>query len=141
TAALDPTDGQTARRLDELTGGEGITLVVESSGNASAMADTIQLVRRGGRIVFVGLPAQDAVPMDMGRFIDAEIDAYGVFRYANTYPAAIQALQHAGTDIASIVTHRYPLSKIEEAIETARTEKDTSIKVMIYPNASDASNA
>lgn len=134
TAALDPASEDVRERLAELTEGEGITLIVESSGNAKAMADTIKLVRRGGRIVFVGLPASDTVPMDMGQLIDGEIDAYGVFRYANTYKPAIQALQHSSADMEKIITHRYALNDIKEAVETARTEKDTSIKVMIYPN-------
>lgn len=133
-AVFDPSTDQVADRLDELTGGAGITLVVESSGNARAMADTVKLVKRGGRIVFVGLPASGEVPMDMASLIDGEINAYGVFRYANTYPAAIQALQHSSVDIESIITHRYGLTDIKEAVETARTRKDTSIKVMIYPN-------
>lgn len=134
TAALDPVKENVGQRLNELTNGFGVTLVVESSGNARAMADTIKWVRRGGRIVFVGLPADSAIPMDMGQFIDGEIDAYGVFRYANTYPAAIQALQHSSLDIEKIVTHRFALTDTQEALEVARKEKDTSIKVMIYPN-------
>ncbi|WP_339243328.1 NAD(P)-dependent alcohol dehydrogenase [Paenibacillus sp. FSL F4-0243] len=134
TAALDPVKENVGQRLNDLTNGFGVTLVVESSGNARAMADTIKWVRRGGRIVFVGLPADSAIPMDMGQFIDGEIDAYGVFRYANTYPAAIQALQHSSLDIEKIVTHRFALTDTQEALEVARKEKDTSIKVMIYPN-------
>ncbi|OME65234.1 alcohol dehydrogenase [Paenibacillus odorifer] len=134
TAALDPVKENVGQRLNEITNGYGVTLVVESSGNARAMADTIKWVRRGGRIVFVGLPADSAIPMDMGQFIDGEIDAYGVFRYANTYPAAIQALQHSSLDIEKIVTHRFALTDTQEALEVARKEKDTSIKVMIYPN-------
>jgi L-iditol 2-dehydrogenase len=134
TAALDPVKENVEQRLNELTKGSGVTLVVESSGNARAMGDTIKLVRRGGRIVFVGLPADREVPMDMGQFIDGEIDAYGVFRYANTYPAAIQALQHSSLEIEKIVTHRFSLTDIQQALEVARKEKETSIKVMIYPN-------
>lgn len=134
TAALDPIKENVQERINELTNGSGVTLVVESSGNARAMADTIKLVRRGGRIVFVGLPADSVIPMDMGQFIDGEIDAYGVFRYANTYPAAIQALQHSSLDIEKIVTHRFALTDTQAALEVARKEKDTSIKVMIYPN-------
>ena len=40
--------------------------------------------------MFVGLPTKDAIPVDIGALVDAELDVYGVFRYANTYPAAIQ---------------------------------------------------
>lgn len=134
TAVLDPVSEDVEARLDELTGGAGITLVVESSGNARAMADTVNYVNRGGRVVFIGLPADDRIPMDMGKLIDGEIDAIGIFRYANTYLAAIQALQGSSVDIEKIITHRFALADIHEAIEVARKEKDTSIKVMIYSN-------
>lgn len=135
TAVFDPATDPIGENLHELTGGAGISLVVESSGNARAMADTVKLVKRGGRIVFIGLPTAATVPLDMAQLIDAEIDAYGVFRYANTYPAAIQALQRSSVDIESIITHRFALADIQEGVETARTRKDTSMKVMIYPDS------
>ncbi|MEH7277142.1 NAD(P)-dependent alcohol dehydrogenase, partial [Neobacillus vireti] len=69
--------------------------------------------------------------------IDGEIDVYGIFRYANTYPAAIQALRGSGVDIEKVITHKYALSDIKEAIEVARAQKDTSIKIMIYPDKSN----
>lgn len=133
TEAIDARSENVGKRLDELTGGAGVTVIVETSGSAGAMADAVRLVNRGGRIVYVGLPTVDEIPIDLSRLIDAEIDVYGVFRYANTYPAAIQALQRSTLDIRKIITHRYPLSDIKEAVETARTQKDTSVKVMIYP--------
>ncbi len=134
TEVIDSSRENVKERLEALTNGAGVTLVVETSGNGKAMADTINLVNRGGSIVFVGLPSADLIPMNMSQLIDAEIDAYGVFRYANTYPAAIQALTGSSIDIEQIITHKYALEDIKEAVEMARTQKDTSIKIMIYPN-------
>lgn len=134
TDVLDPLNENVKERLEELTGGKGITVVVESSGNQRAISDTVKVVNRGGRIVFVGMPITNEIPLDINQLIDGEIDVYGLFRYANTYPAAIQALGKSDCDIEKVITHKYALSDIKEAVEMARTQKDTSIKIMIYPD-------
>ncbi|MBX4151059.1 NAD(P)-dependent alcohol dehydrogenase [Paenibacillus lautus] len=134
SGVINPMGESVSQRLNELTNGNGIDLIIETSGNAGAIADSIGYVNRGGRIVFVGLPTKDAIPVDIGALVDAELDVYGVFRYANTYPAAIQMLQNKASRIRDIITHQFSLDQIEEAVELARTHKDTSVKVMIYPH-------
>ncbi len=134
TAVIDPTKEDVKQRIAELTGGKGVTVAVESSGNARAIADAVRTVKRGGRIVLVGMPAASEIPLDVNAIIDAELDVLGLFRYANTYPGAIQALTRPGLDIEKVITHKYSLEQTQEAVEMARTQKDTSIKIMIYPN-------
>jgi L-iditol 2-dehydrogenase len=134
TAVIDPLNEQVEERIKELTGGKGITVVIESSGNQRAISDTVKIINRGGRIVLVGMPVSNDIPLDINQLIDGEIDVYGLFRYANTYQAAIQALSSSNVDIEKVITHKYSLSDIREAVEMARTEKETSIKIMIYPD-------
>ncbi|MNW37750.1 Sorbitol dehydrogenase [compost metagenome] len=133
TGVIDPRDGDVGGQIQTLTNGEGVDLIIETSGSAEAIAESIGYVNRGGRIVWVGLPTRDAVPVNIGSLVDAELDVYGVFRYANTYPAAIQMLQNGKHDIRRIITHKFPLHSIKDAVELARTQKDSSVKVMIYP--------
>jgi L-iditol 2-dehydrogenase len=133
-AVINPLQDNISEQLSLLTGGDGIDVIIESSGNSQAISDTIRLVNRGGRIVYIGLPTVDQIPMDMNLLIDSELDVYGVFRYANTYSAAIQALKNSDMDLRQSITHKFALSDIQEAINVARIHKDTSIKVMIYPD-------
>lgn len=137
TAVIDPLQGDVRSQIAELTGGKGITVVVETSGNARAIADSVKTVVRGGRIVFVGMPTVEEIGLDINHLIDSELDVYGLFRYANTYPAAIQALSRGNVNLEQVITHKYALKDIKKAIEMARMEKDTSIKIMIYPNEQD----
>jgi L-iditol 2-dehydrogenase len=132
---VNPMDGPSKEQLDRLLDGRGIDLIIETSGNARAIADSLHLVKRGGRIVYVGLPTTDKIPLDFPTLVDSELDIFGIFRYANTYPAAIQALKSGNSKILDVITHRYPLSEIKQAVEVVRTQKDTSVKVMIYPEA------
>lgn len=133
TAVINPMETSVKEAIEELTGGRGVTVVVESSGNAHAVGDAIHAVKRGGRIVLVGMPAVDDIPVNVNTIIDSELDVYGLFRYANTYPGAISALMNGSVDIEKVITHKFSLEQTVEAVETARTQKDTSIKVMIYP--------
>ncbi|MCK0469967.1 NAD(P)-dependent alcohol dehydrogenase [Halalkalibacter sp. APA_J-10(15)] len=135
TAVLNPLEGDVNQQLtDDLTSENGIDVVIETSGNASAVGDTVHVVKRGGRIVLVGMPVQDEIPLNVNQLIDAELNVHGVFRYVNTYPAAIQSLSNSDLSIEKIITHKYALKDIKKAVEMARTAKDTSIKIMIYPN-------
>lgn len=83
--------------------------------------------------MYVGLPVEEQLPLNISRLVDAELDLLGVFRYANTYPAAMAALLCSDTNIKKIITDTYSLQEIKEAVEVARRHKDRSIKVMIYP--------
>ncbi|WP_413379943.1 NAD(P)-dependent alcohol dehydrogenase [Alkalihalobacillus sp. 1P02AB] len=134
TAVLEPLSDSIKEQISKLTEKQGVDVVIETSGNQRAISETVTIVNRGGRVVLVGLPTTDDISINISTLIDAEIDVYGVFRYANTYPAAIQALSRADVDIRNIITHRYDLKDIKEAVEMARTQKETSIKIMIYPN-------
>lgn len=131
-ATVDPSREDIASRVDELTEGRGVSVVIETSGNAKSASSTIEVVRPGGRVVFVGLPATDSVPIDIPMLVDKEVDALGVFRYANTYPRTIDALTKTDYGIEKMITHRFSLDDIHEACELARTNKNESIKVMIY---------
>jgi len=134
TAIIDPSKENLKEKLTRLTNGQEIDVIIETSGNQGAIAETIDVVKRGGRIVYVGMPTVDTIPIDFNTLIDSELDIYGLFRYANTYPAAIQALTGSNIQIENIITHKYALKDIKEAVEMARNEKDTSIKIMIYPD-------
>lgn len=133
TAVIDPSQENVNERIHELTKGEGITVVIESSGNKYAIADAVKSVQRGGRIVFIGMPIEDEIPLNVNTIIDSELDIFGVFRYANTYPSVITALSSSHLDIEKVITHKFPLMQTQDAVEVARLQKDTSIKVMIYP--------
>lgn len=133
TGVIDPSKENLKERISKLTDEKGVDVVIETSGNHLAISDAIKVVRRGGRIVLVGLPIEDEIPIDITHIVDSEFDVYGVFRYANTYPAAIQSLSRSDINIEKVITHKFKLKDIHKAMELATKEKDTSIKIMIYP--------
>lgn len=133
TAVFDPLQSNILDELQKVSY-EGVNVVVETSGNQHAISETLKIVNRGGRVVLVGLPTVNDIPFNVPYLIDSEIDIVGIFRYANTYPIAIQSLQKSKSYLENVITHKFALKDIKEAVELARTQKDKSIKIMIYTN-------
>lgn len=131
---FDPTDERLAERIAEATDGEGCDVAVESSGNEHAIANLTDYARRGGRVAWIGLPALDRIPIPVSDIIDKELRISGIFRYANTYDTAIRMLQKQSNVIESLITHRFALKDIQQALDTAINEKHNCMKVMIYPD-------
>lgn len=115
--------------VDESTDGVGADVVVEASGAKPSIQSTLDVVRRGGTVVLVGLASEATVPIDVLELIDNEIDVCGSFRYKNTYDAAIDLLADGTVDIEGIVDFRSSLDSIDDAFQ--RATESTVIKGMI----------
>lgn len=95
----------------------------------------LQATRPGGRVLYVGM-GTSAMLLPTGASLIREVDIMGVFRYANTYPAAL-ALLGSGQlgDVEKMVTQRYPLERAEEAFQDILRGKDQQgnmiVKVMV----------
>jgi L-iditol 2-dehydrogenase len=111
----------------------GPDVVVEAAGGDETSILVTKLVRRGGRIVWMGNTMQDHVPMSVLEILDKEIDLLGTFRYANVYPQAIRLIETGLVEVGSMITHTFPLEQVSTALEMAYTRSDGSIKVVIKP--------
>ncbi len=113
------------------TGGEGPDLVVEAAGNPQTAQQSVELVRRGGTVVWIGLPGIDPCPISVLQAIDKEVDILGIFRYANVYPDAIRLAASGKIDLTPLVTHRFPLDDARQALDTAADQKSSTVKVIV----------
>ena len=89
--------------------------------------------RPGRRVVLVGLSPDDTAPIDTNHIIDKGLDVAGVFRYAHTWPKAIELVASGRVDLEPLVSAHYPLDNVQEAMDFARLRKDACIKVMVEP--------
>jgi Threonine dehydrogenase and related Zn-dependent dehydrogenases len=122
-----------AEALNRLTGGRKADLAVETAGNGRAAQSALQSVRRGGRVVLVGLPQEDATPFNIPYIVDNEIDVRGVFRYHNTYPTGVAVMAAESLNLDPLVTDRMSLDETPLAFEKAIREKNSTLKIVIAP--------
>jgi L-iditol 2-dehydrogenase len=108
-----------------------VDILLECSGSPVALQAGFASVGPAGRVVLIGMGA-DEVTLDVSRIQSRELWVTGIFRYANTYPTALDLIASGRIDVDSVITHRFPLAQAEDAVRLARTDQ-TSLKAVVEP--------
>jgi threonine 3-dehydrogenase len=111
----------TSRVLEE-TNREGADVVCEMSGVPSALHQALASVRMGGRVQLLGLPTRE-VPIDFAtEIIFKGITLYGVIgrKMYETWHQMRRFLSAGLFDPRPVVTHRFPLARVDDALAAIR---------------------
>jgi len=107
-------------------------VIFETAGSVITTQQTVNLVKRGGKVILVGMPSQEEISFNINQIISKELDVLGIFRYANMYPRAVKLAQEGSVNLKALITQRFSFEETEEALKFARDNKDTCIKVIVY---------
>ena len=130
---LNPLKEDVVARVKELTGGIGCDVVLEASGSPKAVVQSVDMLRRGGRLMEFGVFAEKT-SLDWSIISDIkELEIVGGHLGAYAYPMAIKYLAESLIKTDKIVTHNFPLKDWKKAIETAENLLGISIKVTMTP--------
>ena len=130
------------QRLKELTADDAIDVVAECvGGHADTIRQSVDVVRRLGRVLVLGVFAIDSAGFNPLTLLGREITMMGAVTYAAPggrapdYQQALELLTGCGEDARSLITHRFGLDDVNDAFEAALNKSSKSIKVHIRPNA------
>jgi L-iditol 2-dehydrogenase len=126
-------DEDLAQQVAGFTDGRGADLVIETAGTLAGQEEAIRLVKRGGRVLLVGIPAEDRIDLTHHTARRKDLEIRVVRRMKHTYPRAITLVQKGMIDLRSLITHRYPLERAEEAFRIVGDYADGVIKAAILP--------
>ena len=118
--------------ITRVTGGEGVDVALEMSGNPAAIHKCFLYVKNGGRVTLFGIP-EAQVSFDMtNEIIFKGIRVYGVTgrRLFQTW-YRLSGLFKAGLNIKPVVTHVLPLDKFAEGFDLVA--KGQCGKVVLLP--------
>lgn len=107
-------------------------VLTECSGNARALGEGIRSLRPVGRVVVVGMAPDEETPIPLSYLQTREIELTGTFRYANTYPAAIELAASGTVELDSLVTSHYGLEETEKALRVPG-EEPANVKPIVMP--------
>ena len=119
---LNPGDDDVLARVRELTGGDGVDLVCEMSGHPSGHAQAFSAARMGGRVNLLGTPSR-TTDVDFARdVIFKGLTLYGVTgrKMYQTWHEMRRFLRAGQLDPRPVITHRFPLERIAEAIQVIK---------------------
>ncbi len=131
THAVDPTEGDARQAVYDIIP-NGPDLVIEAAGPIQAVELMVDLRRRGTRWNVFGITTPETFELN-GRdthFMEGRMDAsFGTTPLAMS--RAIRLMKTGLVDTEKVISHRFPLGKIHDAMDTM--EKPERNKVMINP--------
>ena len=124
----------TLMAIRELTHGYGADAVIECAGTKSTWKSSVEIVRRGGRVLwFGGLPAGTKVEMDAARIHYGEIDLLNM--HGGTTQDACEAFDlivSGDMNVAPMLNGELPLEQVELALKKMMAGE--VIKMVINPD-------
>ncbi len=117
THAVDPSDGRAKECVYEILP-EGPDLIVEAAGPIEAVRLMVELRRRGTRWNVFGITTHETFELDGGEthFLEGRMDAsFGTTPVAMM--KALRLMERGLVNVEQIITHRFPLARIGEAME------------------------
>jgi threonine 3-dehydrogenase len=114
---------QVEEAVKRATNGSGVDVVLEMSGIPAAIHQAFALVRLGGRVQMLGIPAKPMEVNFANEIIFKGITIYGVIgrRMYETWHQMTRFLLSGEFDPTPVITHRFPLEGFEEAMRVIKT--------------------
>jgi threonine 3-dehydrogenase len=130
---LNPTKEDVVKKIMAATGGRGVDVAVDITGNARAIQDAFEVVRKAGRVSLVGLASAP---------VEIDITANIIYKETRVFGSTgrimwqtwwdMQNLMDSGKfDPLPVITHRMPMADFAEALDLAKSGQ--AGKILLYP--------
>jgi threonine 3-dehydrogenase len=109
--------------VKQQTDGLGVDVVLEMSGVPAAIHQAFALARVGGRVQMLGIPSK-SIDVDFAtEIIFKGLTIYGVVgrRMYDTWLAMTRFLRSGQFDPTPVITHRFPLEDVDEAMHVIKS--------------------
>lgn len=103
---------------------------IEASGAQNAFKIVLQGIKKGGHIAFVGM-SDSHMSMNLNQMLKKEALITGIYRYVNSYKPVLNILNEHAENLSKMVTHRFKLSELAVAVNTALDLNVNSMKIII----------
>ena len=131
TAVINGKREDVVARLNELTGGAGTDLAIDTAGSEFTVRQAIMAAAKGSTIVLVGYSKSGEMNMPTDFILNKELTLKSVFRYRHIYPIAIEAVASGKVNLKGIVSNIFPLSDIQHAMDESVRNKADIVKSVI----------
>jgi L-iditol 2-dehydrogenase len=137
---LNPKQVDVKEEVKKLAG-DGVDLAIEAAGSPQTLAQTIQVTRPRGTVVFGGnQPLDQSLPM---QFIEdvmrKELKLVGCFMsYSAPFPGhewtdTVEAIRSGELDMDTMISHHYPLSAVTDVFQQIAAHTLPHQKIILLP--------
>ena len=130
-AVVDFSKESVADAVRDVTGGKGAHVIFDAAGKPESINNGLEAARPGARMVVIGIPSQQDVPVNFWRGLDREISIHIQKRSNGNDHEAIEMIQRKQIDAHALVTHLFPLEEGAKAFETVAHFSDGVAKAVV----------
>ena len=125
-------------RLRELTGGDGVHLVIEAAGTVDVLETVPDALARGGIVAVYGISAGQSATFRWGW--DRSVPRTWSLRFEEPdeegiHDEALRIVKDGGYSLKSTLTHVLPFTQIDEALVAMREEGACKVAIDFRPGA------
>jgi threonine dehydrogenase-like Zn-dependent dehydrogenase len=119
----------------QLTDGRGADTIVESTGGPQLVEEGLEMARRGGKYLIFGTAVDKGLaPVNPFLICRKELEVFGSYAYPSwKLKSALTALDDMKDVCRSLITHKFPIEKLEDALMVASA--GDGLKIIIEPGA------
>lgn len=129
---VDTTAGDPVAAVRERTGGLGADTVLECAGVPETFGWAVDMLRRGGRCAMVGIPTQK-VELAAQKLVLDELEVVGSRASAGEMRRVMPFVENGRMRVRELITHHFPLSSYQEALDTFNDRGSGAIKIIVEP--------
>ena len=131
---INPAAEEAVKKIVGETGGTGVDVLLEMSGNPTAIQQGFKALRAGGRASLLGIPTEN-VPLDLVNdviFKGATVQGIYGRRMYETWVKMLALLKAGRLNLEPLFGEREPLEKFESAF--AKLQGGLPGKILLYPD-------
>lgn len=128
---LDYTAEDIGARIHSISGGIGADQVIECAGTELSFRNCIAGVKRGGKIALLSSPRKSSYEIDMKAIMWNELTLCGSRGNPNSHQQVMQMMKMGIADPLPMITHRFALEDMREAVDVFTQRRDGCIKALI----------
>ena len=128
---INPSKESLSLKIETLTQGVGVDLVIECTGAPGPSGESFQLVKRGGTILVLGI-SEEPVEVDFMRGVLNELSVHFSYLGYAEFPEAIRLLAEGMIDPTPMITRIIPLNKVvDDGFEALTRPDNQDVKVLV----------
>jgi (R,R)-butanediol dehydrogenase/meso-butanediol dehydrogenase/diacetyl reductase len=133
TAVINPKDGDPLKQIQDLTGGLGVDFSFDCAGNPVSGPFAVELTRRGGTTVIVGITEQPSPNFSFNNICFPGKTVIGSICYVRDIRIVLELVQDGRIDPSGFITAKLALKDARLAFEELVKNPDDHVKILLHP--------
>jgi L-iditol 2-dehydrogenase len=117
----------------EITGGIGADEVFDCAGTQETVIQSVRSAKKNGNVAFVALPTVDEMLIPVKTMVMNQIAVHGSRANPNCSAKVLALVSLGRINAKDMITHRFALDEIHEAIKAFVERIDGALKVVVRP--------